>query len=254
MSEQTNDIIHDLLTTVVKEPKKRGPKPKTAEEKEAIKIEKKLKKQAEKEKDAEQHRKWAEANPYKYKQTLYFDKKLSKDDPDYDAIHKEVEKAEKDRNEFLDSMFKPAVTSVVPVKYKSPMDEIREVMKVIDEEEEKKRKEEEKINQIIEENKRSAPLKTMNTHYESEPRDIISELFEQMKEEERRNAIAKERRERSETVLLEEEIKKARLRYEEHMKEEEEQKKKKKEDMWDEKEEVEHYKEQMALIKKEEED
>ena len=182
MSEQTNDIIHDLLTTVVKEPKKRGPKPKTAEEKEAIKIEKKLKKQAEKEKDAEQHRKWAEANPYKYKQTLYFDKKLPKDDPDYDAIHKEVEKVEKERSEFLDSMFKP----VVPIqKYKSPMDEIKDVMKVIHEEDEKKRKEEERINQIIEENKKYAPVKTMNTHYESEPRDIIAELFEQMKEEEK---------------------------------------------------------------------
>ena len=192
MSEQTNDLIHDLLTTVVKEPKKRGPKPKTAEEKEAIRIEKKLKKQAEKEKDAEEHRKWAEANPYKHKKMLYLNKKLPKDDPDYDAIHKEVEKSQKERNDFVDSLFKPVVTSVVPIKkYKTPMDEIREVMKVINEEEEKEKKKQDRLKKMMEDDqeddyKMYAPIVS-----EPYPRDIISELIQKSNEQNTGKGIKK---------------------------------------------------------------
>lgn len=142
MSEQTNDLIHDLLTTVVKEPKKRGPKPKTDAEKEAIKIEKKLKKQAKKEEASEAKKKPALDKNYKQKTILYITNQLRKDDPDYPAIHEQVEKNNKEkRSELYESLFKPVVTSVVPIKkYETPMDEIREVMKVINEEEEKEKK------------------------------------------------------------------------------------------------------------------
>jgi hypothetical protein len=184
MSEQTNDIIHDLLTTVVKEPKKRGPKPKTAEEKEAIKIEKKLKKQAEKEEEEKKYKQWIEANPYEYKKKLYKNKKLPKDDPDYDAIHEHAEQINKKRSEIYESLFKPVVTSVVPIKkYKTPMDEIREVMKVINEEEEKEKKKQDRLKKMMEDDeeddyKMYAPI--VNDPY---PRDIISELIQKSNEQ-----------------------------------------------------------------------
>jgi hypothetical protein len=171
--------ITDLFTTLVKEPKKRGPKPKTAEEKEAIKIEKKLKKQAEKEEADKKYKEWIEANPYEYKKKLYKKKKLPKNDPDYESIHEAAENMNEKRREIYESLFKPVVTSVVPIqKYKSPMDEIKDVMKVIHEEEEKEKKKQDRLKKMMEEDeeqdyKMYAPM--VSDPY---PRDIISELIE----------------------------------------------------------------------------
>lgn len=194
MSEQTNDFISDLLTTdVKKEPKKRGPKPKTSVEKydyidelltkvnkkEEKEKERQIKKQAKKEEAAEAKKKPALDQPYKSKMMLYLGKKLRKDDPDYEAIHKEVEKNQKERNEYVDSLFKPVVTPVVPIKkYKTPMDEIREVMIVINEEEEKERKKQDRLKKMMEDDeeedyKMYAPM--VSDPY---PRDIISELVQ----------------------------------------------------------------------------
>lgn len=180
MSELT-DLMSNLLTTdVKKEPKKRGPKPKTDAEKEAIKIEKKLKKQAKKEEASEAKKKPALDKNNKQKTILYITNQLRKDDPDYPAIHEQVEKNKEKRSELYESLFKPVatVTSVVPIqKYKSPMDEIREVMKVINEEEEKEKKKQDRLKKMMEDDeeddyKMYAPM--VSNPY---PQDIISELI-----------------------------------------------------------------------------
>ena len=174
MSELT-----DLLTTIVKEPKKRGPKPKTDAEKEAIKIEKKLKKQAKKEEASEAKKKPALDKNNKQKTILYITNQLRKDDPDYPAIHEKVEKNKEKRSELYESLFKPVatVTSVVPIqKYKSPMDEIREVMKVINEEEEKEKKKQDRLKKIMEDDEEEGKMYVpmVSNPY---PQDIISEII-----------------------------------------------------------------------------
>ena len=174
MSELT-----DLLTTIVKEPKKRGPKPKTDAEKEAIKIEKKLKKQAKKEEASEAKKKPALDKNNKQKTILYITNQLRKDDPDYPAIHEQVEKNKEKRSELYESLFKPVatVTSVVPIqKYKSPMDEIREVMKVINEEEEKEKKKQDRLKKIMEDDEEEGKMYVpmVSNPY---PQDIISEII-----------------------------------------------------------------------------
>jgi len=179
MSDPT-DLMSNLLTTVVKkEPKKRGPKPKTDAEKEAIKIEKKLKKQAKKEEASEAKKKPALDKNNKQKTILYITNQLRKDDPDYPAIHEQVEKNKEKRSELYESLFKPVatVTSVVPIqKYKSPMDEIREVMKVINEEEEKEKKKQDRLKKIMEDDEEEGKMyaSVVSNPY---PQDIISELI-----------------------------------------------------------------------------
>jgi len=176
MSEQTNDIIHDLLTTVVKEPKKRGPKPKTDAEKEAIKIEKKLKKQAKKEEASEAKKKPALDKNNKQKTILYLSNQLRKDDPDYPAIHEKVEKNKEKRSELYDSLFRP-VTNATPIKkYETPMDEVRRVMKVINEEEEKERKKQDRLKKIMEDDEEEGKMYVpmVSNPY---PQDIISQLI-----------------------------------------------------------------------------
>jgi len=178
MSEPT-DLMSNLLTTIVKEPKKRGPKPKTDAEKEAIKIEKKLKKQAKKEEASEAKKKPVLDKNNKQKTILYITNQLRKDDPDYPAIHEQVEKNKEKRSELYESLFKPVatVTSVVPIqKYKSPMDEIREVMKVINEEEEKEKKKQDRLKKIMEDDEEEGKMYVpmVSNPY---PQDIISEII-----------------------------------------------------------------------------
>lgn len=172
MSEATTDIK--------KEPKKRGPKPKTDAEKEEKERERKLKKQIKKEEASEAKKTPALDKNYKQKTILYITNQLRKDDPDYNAIHEQVEKNNKEkRSELYESLFKPVVTSVVPIKkYKSPMDEIKDVMKVIDEEDEKEKKKQDKLKKRMEDDeeddyKMYAPIV-------SHPylQDIISELIQ----------------------------------------------------------------------------
>ncbi len=98
---------------------------------------------------------------------------------------REKRETKKIENAKMNTVFTEPVTNTSKYIYKTHMDEIKEYTKLDREEEEKKRKEEERINQFIEENKRSAPVKTMNTNYQAYPQDIIAELFEQMKEEEK---------------------------------------------------------------------
>ena len=177
---------------VKKEPKKRGPKPKTAEEKEAIKIEKKLKKQAEKEEASEAKKTPALDKNYKQKTILYITKQLRKDDPDYNAIHEQVEKNNKEkRSELYESLFKPVVTTVLPIKkYKTPMDEIKDVMKVINEEEEKEKKKQDRLKKMMEDDDDNygmyAPM--VSDPY---PQDIISELIQKSNEQNTGKGIKK---------------------------------------------------------------
>ncbi len=195
MSEPT-DLMSNLLTTVVKkEPKKRGPKPKTTDtekydyihelltkknKKDEKDREKEIKKKAKKEEAAEAKKKPALDKSYKQKMMLYLGKKLRKDDPDYPAIHEQVEKNKEKRSELYESLFKPVATviSVVPIqKYKSPMDEVREITKLIWEEEEKEKKEKDRLKKMMEDDdeqdKMYVPM--VSDPY---PHDIITELVE----------------------------------------------------------------------------
>lgn len=210
MSLPTTDFISDLFTTgVKKEPKKRGPKPKMNTEKydyidelltkvnkkEEKEKERQIKKQAKKEEAAEAKKKPALDQPYKSKMLLYLGKKLRKDDPDYDAIREQVEKNQKERNEYVDSLFKPIVTTVVPIKkYKTPMDEIREVMIVINEEEEKERKKQDRLKKMMEDDEeeskkyKSEPLKqVVKTPQEQLEEDYIYQLVKQSNEQNKNN-------------------------------------------------------------------
>jgi hypothetical protein len=175
MSEVTDLIMKTILK---KEPKKRGPKPKTSAEKEEKEREQKLKKQMKKEEAAEAKKTPALDKTYKQKTILYITKQLRKDDPDYPAIHEQIEKNNKERrSEMYESLFRPVVTSVVPIKkYKTHMDEIKDVMKVIDEEEEKEKKKQDRLKKMMEDDddyRMYAPM--VSVPY---PQDIISELVE----------------------------------------------------------------------------
>jgi len=175
MSEVTDLIMKTILK---KEPKKRGPKAKTSAEKEEKERERKLKKQMKKEEAAEAKKSPALDKTYKQKTILYITKQLRKDDPDYPAIHEQIEKNNKERrSEMYESLFRPVVTSVVPVKkYKSPMDEIRDVMKVIDEEEEKEKKKQDRLKKMMEDDDDYGIYAPMVSN--PYPQDIISELIE----------------------------------------------------------------------------
>jgi hypothetical protein len=177
MSEATTDIK--------KEPKKRGPKPKTDAEKEKKERERKLKKQIKKEEAYEAKKTPALEKNYKQKTILYITNQLRKDDPDYNAIHEQVEKNNKEkRSELYESLFKPVVTTVLPIKkYKTPMDEIKDVMKVINEEDEKEKKKQDRLKKMMEEDeeddyKMYAPM--VSVPY---PQDIISELIQKSNEQ-----------------------------------------------------------------------
>lgn len=176
MSEVTDLIMKTILK---KEPKKRGPKPKTSAEKEEKEREQKLKKQMKKEEAAEAKKTPALDKTYKQKTILYITKQLRKDDPDYPAIHEQIEKNNKERrSEMYESLFRPVVTSVVPIKkYKSPMDEIKDVMKVIDEEEEKEKKKQDRLKKMMEDDDDNygMDIPMISDPY---PQDIISELIE----------------------------------------------------------------------------
>jgi hypothetical protein len=167
-----------MKTILKKEPKKRGPKAKTSAEKEEKERERKLKKQMKKEEAAEAKKSPALDKTYKQKTILYITKQLRKDDPDYPAIHEQIEKNNKERrSEMYESLFRPVVTSVVPVKkYKSPMDEIRDVMKVIDEEEEKEKKKQDRLKKMMEDDDDYGIYAPMVSN--PYPQDIISELIE----------------------------------------------------------------------------
>jgi len=174
MSEVTDLIMKTILK---KEPKKRGPKPKTSAEKEEKERERNLKKQMKKEEAAEAKKTPALDKTYKQKTILYITKQLRKDDPDYPAIHEQIEKNNKERrSEMYESLFRPVVTSVVPVnKYKSHMDEIKDVMKVIDEEEEKEKKKQDRLKKMMEDDEYGIYAPMVSVPY---PQDIISELVE----------------------------------------------------------------------------
>jgi hypothetical protein len=177
MSKQTNDLIDDLLTSVVKkEPKKRGPKPKTDAEKEAKKIEQQIKKKAQKEEATEAKKKPALDKNNKQKTILYLSNQLRKDDPDYPAIHEKVEKNKEKRSELYDSLFRPVTTATPIKKYETPMDEVRRVMKVINEEEEKERKKQDRLKKIMEDDEEEGKMYVpmVSNPY---PRDIISQLI-----------------------------------------------------------------------------
>ncbi len=175
MSEVTDLIMKTILK---KEPKKRGPKPKTSAEKEEKEREQKLKKQMKKEEASEAKKTPALDKTYKQKTILYITKQLRKDDPDYPAIHEQIEKNNKERrSEMYESLFRPVVTSVVPIKkYKSPMDEIKDVMKVIDEEEEKEKKKQDRLKKMMEDDDEYGIYAPMVSN--PYPQDIISELIE----------------------------------------------------------------------------
>ena len=174
MSEQ----ITDLLSTIVKEPKKRGPKPKTDAEKEAKKIEQQIKKKAQKEEATEAKKKPALDKPYKAKMILYLSNQLRKDDPDYPAIHEKVEKNKEKRSELYDSLFRPVTTATPIKKYETPMDEVRRVMKVINEEEEKERKKQDRFKKMMEDDDDEQHKMYVPMVSDPYPQDIISELIE----------------------------------------------------------------------------
>lgn len=177
MSEVTDLIMKTILK---KEPKKRGPKPKTSAEKEEKEREQKLKKQMKKEEAAEAKKSPALDKTYKQKTILYITKQLRKDDPDYPAIHEQIEKNNKERRgEMYESLFRPVVTSVVPVKkYKTPMDEIKDVMKVIDEEEEKEKKKQDRLKKMMEDDDDDNYGMYVPMVRHPYPEDIISKLIE----------------------------------------------------------------------------
>ena len=168
MSEATTDIK--------KEPKKRGPKPKTDAEKEEKERERKLKKQIKKEEASEAKKTPALDKNYKQKTILYITKQLRKDDPDYNAIHEQVEKNNKEkRSELYESLFR---ATVLPIKkYKSPMDEIKDVMKVINEEDEKEKKKQDKFKKMMEDDNDDYGMYTPMVS-DPYPQDIISELIQ----------------------------------------------------------------------------
>ena len=168
MSEATTDIK--------KEPKKRGPKPKTDAEKEEKERERKLKKQIKKEEASEAKKTPALDKNYKQKTILYITKQLRKDDPDYNAIHEQVEKNNKEkRSELYESLFR---ATVLPIKkYKSPMDEIKDVMKVINEEDEKEKKKQDKFKKMMEYDNDDYGMYTPMVS-DPYPQDIISELIQ----------------------------------------------------------------------------
>jgi len=185
MSEVTDLIMKTILK---KEPKKRGPKPKTSAEKEEKEREQKLKKQMKKEEAAEAKKTPALDKTYKQKTILYITKQLRKDDPDYPAIHEQIEKNNKERrSEMYESLFRPVVTSLVPVKkYKSPMDEIKDVMKVIDEEEEKEKKKQDRLKKMMEDDDEyGMDVPMISDPY---PQDIISELIEKSNQQNKSNS------------------------------------------------------------------
>ncbi len=172
MSEQ----ITDLLSTIVKEPKK---------------IEQQIKKKAKKEEATEAKKTPALDKPYKAKMILYLSNKLRKDDPDYPAIHEKVEKNKEKRSELYDSLFRPVTTATPIKKYETPMDEVRRVMKVINEEQEKERKNQDRFKKMMEDDDDEQHKMYVPMVSDPYPQDIISELIEKSNQQNTGKGIKK---------------------------------------------------------------